>query len=783
MQQNRVLEIYPTSRALRYSIENLPPQNRLLEKKITISDFISRATIVDDRLFVDQERRTLLLREATKIENFSELGIEREFFNFLKNSQILFKFFEELAVEGVELDRLLEVDIYASYEEHITILKKVLSRYIALLDENGYVDKITMPKLYTINNEYIKGFDKIVLYLEGYLTNFEFELFSKISKLTNLEIELHTNLHNKKMLEKFKSLGFELELDRDYQLDISSSKIVSQKRASNTMGRFRLFASNDRLMQVAFVKRALYELVERGVDPKKIAVITPDSSFATLLKLMDDENNFNLAMGISFTKSEIYRELIALYEWFRDPTLANIYKLKRVGFDLESATKRTKKWGKNLDSSSMSQELESFIKGKSDQEAEIYQEELHNFKRLFPSFEDRPFIRVLHLFITRLQQRSIDDVTGGKVTVMEVLESRGVAFDGVVVVDFNEGTVPTKSKKDLFLSSGIRALASLPTPSDRENLQKYYYKRLFERAKHIYISYVEDEQNSPSRFIEELKIKQEREKPNELYHDILFQKATQREPYIPESIKLEYDFTKVELSASRLKTFLECPRKYYFRYIRGFKEATLPTDIKDEKDMGNLLHLVLKDIYTKKSFYDDGDELYIDIQRALYRQSESDMIFRYHVDIWLERLKQFAINEVERFGRGYRVEHCEKRLTCEYNGFKLVGTIDRIDRLDGRVSVIDYKSGNIPDVSLNKSVDFQLQFYHLLASTLGDVEGCYYYELKSAKLKEDSKFDQKMSLLGEKLALLKEREFDFYMTEDKTVCKYCPYNKLCMRSA
>ena len=47
------------------------------------------------------------------------------------------------------------------------------------------------------------------------------------------------------------------------------------------------------------------------------------------------------------------------------------------------------------------------------------------------------------------------------------------------------------SLKDKFLSTKVKYLANLPTKIDRENLQKYYYKRLIDSSKNIFISYVE----------------------------------------------------------------------------------------------------------------------------------------------------------------------------------------------------------------------------------------------------------------------------------------------------
>ncbi len=142
-----------------------------------------------------------------------------------------------------------------------------------------------------------------------------------------------------------------------------------------------------------------------------------------------------------------------------------------------------------------------------DEECEIFKEELYKFEALLNRLEKLEFQKAFRIFLSRLGSKSIDDVKGGKVTVMGVLESRGVSFEGVIVVDFNDEFVPKRNSKDIFLNSQIRALAKLPTKSDRENLQRYYYYKLFSQAKEVAISFIEDEQNFASRFLEELNIK------------------------------------------------------------------------------------------------------------------------------------------------------------------------------------------------------------------------------------------------------------------------------------
>ena len=73
-------------------------------------------------------------------------------------------------------------------------------------------------------------------------------------------------------------------------------------------------------------------------------------------------------------------------------------------------------------------------------------------------------------------------------------------IDFISTIDY----IPKKSIKDKFLSTKIKQMTKLPTSFDRELLQKYYYKRLIESSKNIFISYVNSDSNQISRFANEL---------------------------------------------------------------------------------------------------------------------------------------------------------------------------------------------------------------------------------------------------------------------------------------
>ncbi len=777
------LVIYPTSRAIRTRIQSELKTDALLPKIISIGEFEKKVVVVENRTFIDQDTRTQILNEASAFSTFKKLHIEREFFTFLKNSKFLFSFFDELSVELVDIKTLDTYDTYASYAEHIEILETLLEKYKQLLNEKNYVDKITLPSLYKINHAYLSTFEEIELHLEGYLNSFEFNLMLEIAKIVPFKIQLRTNNFNTKMVQKFKELGIELENQHDYIIDLSQKSIVSSIKNLDNKENFITLSCENQITQVAFIKKKVYDYINLGILPKDIAVILPSGSFTKLLDLFDDENNFNFAMGFSYKTTPLYQKLSAQYDYFTDRDLEGKHRLQRHEVDIEGLKKSYERWNKKLSVEELQTMFDSLVEDKDDEATLIYNEELHLFSKLFKNLKHQPFHKLLHLFLNRLSARTIDDTRGGKITILEVLETRGVSFEAVIIVDFNEGVVPLSSQKDMFLSSELRYLAGLPTSMDRENLQKYYYQRVFDHAKEVSISYVEDEQNQPSRFLDELKIPKNSKKVSEL-DSILFDTHRPKIHYQREDLRLEYDFSKINLSSTALKTYLDCKRSYYFKYIRKLEAVEIPKEQNSDRIIGILLHDALKSAYEKKDAYFDENELQFEIQSYLYQESENQANLRFLVDLWLEKLKPFISWEVKRAKDGYKVKYIEEKFTIKHDGFTLSGQIDRVDQKGNYLEVIDYKSGKIPKDSqktLENSSNFQLQFYHLLASQKGEVLQSYYYDLNNGNLVEDNFFDTKLDILYQKLEDLKDNEHNFTMTDDMKKCTYCPYIKICDR--
>lgn len=791
---NTTTIVLPSARAIRSKQVSIEDETLFLPNYITMSDLISKLCVVKDFSFIDNDTRNILLLEASNFQNFSKLQIQRNFFTFVKNSSYIFNFFQELSAEMFDINDLDKSDIYAEYEEHISILQELYTRYEQICIEKKLLDKIFLPKYYKFNEYYVKKLPHIIIHVDGYLTNFEFELLRQCSDYTKVDIVISTSEFNTKMQKKFLELGIELEDGYEYTISLNTLQILSYNKSHNTL-HMNCESLSETLLQVVFIKQKIYEYIKIGIEPAKIAVILPDESFAPILRTFDDKLNFNFAMGEEFSNTKIYTKLNSTCQAIEQDSKENIHRLQRAGEDFYNELSAN--YYKNSTEVDLVLMLRGYCEGfENKTEVKIFQEELYSFEKILKHMQDMNVKSVLMMFLQRLAQRSIDDVRGGKITVMGVLETRNVEFESVIIVDFSDKHVPKKSDKDMFLNTKIREIAKLPTMSDRENLQKHYYKMLLSRSKHVAIAYVDSQESKQSRFLKQLHIK-----PSNKYHEIdyaniLFANHTVGKMQEKKIVE-DYSFKDTKLSATKLKTFLTCKRKFYYMYVKQIQHHEIPKDMPREYEIGNDVHNALKELYSKKNSYFSLEELRKDLHYELDTACGNSELEKYLIALQKRKMEEFCKNEVQRFEAGWHVEMCEKSFEIEFAGITLVGQIDRIDKRGNELEVLDYKTGAYPIYTaknVSEATDFQLEFYYLLANQLGNVVacavsgseevllGCGYYDLKESKIVSEIFLKEKIDLLQSHVKdLLAIEDVDFSKCDDIKNCIYCEYKTICGR--
>lgn len=768
--------VYPTSRCIREAIAE--SAESFLPHMMSMGEFLSRAYVSVGKITPDEDLRLLAMHEASDFSAFAALNIERNFFSFIQNSEYLFRFYEELSSEQVSLDTLQSVDVYGEYEEHIAILKRLRERYGEICEREGWADRIFNSENTLIQHDFLRNYETITVVVEGYLSRYEITLLRECAEHLDVVLHYNTTPYNRKMTARLAEMGFELNEGREYRLSLRYICILSDKpQVSNRSLTCEVFPT--RLSQIGFIKATVESFVDEGIEPEKIAVVLPDEEAAQMLELFDDEGNFNFAMGRAFSQTSLYIEIESIMLFLDEASVLNRERIRKIKTD-------TVEWFRMHYSKPFQihhlEEMIGLWEASDEITLESVRDELQKMRHLSHALEKMDFKAVLRIFMNRLRQRSIDDVQGGKITVMGVLETRGVVFDGVIVIDFNEGYVPHKSEKDLFLNTKTREYAGLPSTQDRESLQKHYYTMLFNRAKKVAIGCVQNAESVPSRFLLQLGIKSISARYR--YDEVLFDTPSFQERPLRE-YESEYDFTAYPLSASGIKTFLSCKRQFYYRYIDHIKDHELPRDLSQEKDIGNVLHSVMERVFRSQSHFDSASAIQDSFRLNWEESPHEDPLERHMRRLWMDKLGPFYQNEASRFVSGSRVLYTEKELSTEVEGITLTGRIDRIDEIEGLLEVIDYKSGKYPDIDKEpkeSDVDYQLSVYALLASELGKVVRCGYYDLGRGELKSEQFLEAKIARLREILREMgSQKRWKWDMCEDLSRCRYCPYAYLCSR--
>lgn len=776
------LLVFPTSRAIRDYISKQKSNNTLLPFILTIDEFLKKSISLSNLKYCEEEHRVLFLNEAIKNIDIKKLGISDNFTKFLKQSDYIYRFFLELASEKVEIEEIQNVDTYDFYLEHLEILKAIKKKYIEILENNSYVDKINLDKHYEINENFLDKFQDIELHFEGYFTKVEFEIVEKISQKIDTKIIFYSNSYNQRSLEVFKNLNINLKIDYKYKIDLTNKIIIDEEEIKSLLESYEIKGFSSRLNQIAYIKSCIEKSVLNGVNPKDIALVLPDESFVSSIELFDDERYFNYAMGKSIKNKELYQISNAIYLYLSEDEEKNISNISYLKIDKEFIDKSIKPFWNKVTNKELFVSITDFIKQKEKniELIEKYDELLYKLNITLFSNENKILLKdVYKIFLQKLSSITLDDINSGKITVLGLLETRAVSFDTVIVCDFNESYIPKISVKDKFLSTRLKQLANLPTQFDRESLQKYYYKRLISSSKNVFISYVNSETNQISRFANELFEKNIATDTNDsFYKHILYD--NHKISYFDEDIISKIDLTKFIWSATSFKNFLECKRRFYLQYILKINEHTISLKPKGY-ELGDIIHSILEDYYSK----DNKNS----IEELFLKYKSSNPFLTLDLEVWKKKLLNFYEFDKQRL-KNREIIMIEKEFNCSFNNINIKGIIDRVDKFEDNYEVIDYKTSSTLSVdtlkTYEKSVDFQLEFYHIALQQLFKNSNikAFYYDLNECLLKEEIAIQEKLELLSSKFDELKElskNEISFLKCEDKSNCLYCAYKIICNR--
>ncbi|GAB6074498.1 PD-(D/E)XK nuclease family protein [Nautilia lithotrophica] len=717
-----ILKVFSTKREIREYIKT--HNNTFLPKLITIGEFLDKCIVVKGASLIDTDLKKIYLYKALEKVEIEKLGFRKDFLNFFKNSEFVLSFFNEIFLEKRNIEEIELADTYLEYSDHLEVLKNLYYEYKNLLEKDGLYDKTTI-KEYEINRKFFEDIQKVEIHLSGYLPKFDLEIIKQLP--CSVEVNFRVTPYNKVLIRKmfgdFKEGEYKYDLHKNSVLEFTPLK---------KLGTIEVEHFSSRINEANFVFASIEEMIQSGIKPENIAIILPDEGFSEYLKILDIHNNLNFAMGESFIKSNIFIMLEAIYKYITEKDPVSLKKAKNKIEEFEKLK-------------SFNDVLEFVLKNSSMRERKILDEEIYKISKL-EELKNFSKDEILHFLLERFKNLTFDDVKGGKVTAMGVLESRGMKYEGVVIVDFNDDYVPNVSDKDYFLNSAIRKKANLPTRKDKEALQKNYYYNILLNAKKVKIAYVKNEEKEPSRFLYELGL-DFGENKDEYYSEAVYKVSK------PEFYEYEETFEKPEiLTPTKLKTLLECPMKYYFSYVLNIKNE-------DEKEyFGSRFHNVLQEVLKQKP--SSPKEYFEMIMENLLQNTSKKEYFEIKSG-WEEKIKKFAYRDYEEL-----TDKIYTEINLPSKNFKNFILQARADRIIGN-KIYDYKTSSNQDYLKDLT---QAEFYKYLMPE----SEIYFWDINKAELIPVNPDPKK---LEEKIQSI---EYKTKRSENRDKCKFCEYRFACL---
>ncbi|MEJ1239359.1 PD-(D/E)XK nuclease family protein [Chryseolinea sp. T2] len=430
--------------------------------------------------------------------------------------------------------------------------------------------------------------------------------------------------------------------------------------------------------------------------------------------------------------------------------------------------------------------------------------------------------------------------------VMGMLETRNLDFKNVFMLSLNEGSLPASAQKGSYIPFNIRKAYGLPTVEHQDAIYSYLFYRVLQRADNIYLFYNSETdvlgQGEMSRYLQQIIYESGIPMSRAVLHNSIRPSpinpiTIQKSPAIRETLLKMNEGNEYSqgISPSALNTYIECRLRFYLRYVARVREADEVEEDLDARILGNFLHEVMEHLYNEiveqkgnrivqrediEKAHGRIDKLIDAVFIRAYRLDPEQrvdyagqrIVVREVVRSFVGRIllndkaySPFILEATEQGGFLYRVELSGTNTTV-----KVSGKIDRIDRKDNVVRIIDYKTGKDQldfdsveslfsrDARRNKAA-FQTLLYALLYHTnkpgterllaglinrINLFDRNFQFGFRMGKdYVEDARdlFPEFKARLAETLHELYVSDTPFDQTTNTDTCKFCEFNELCYR--
>lgn len=317
--------------------------------------------------------------------------------------------------------------------------------------------------------------------------------------------------------------------------------------------------------------------------------------------------------------------------------------------------------------------------------------------------------------------------------VMGVLETRNLDFRHLVLLSVNEGQLPKSGGDSSFIPYNLRKAFGMTTIEHKIAVYAYYFYRLLQRAERITLMYNTSSdglnRGEWSRFMLQFLI----EWPHPITRQFLEAGQSpqgtspitvEKTPDVMRRMQSLFDVRanpKAKFSPSALNYYLDCPLKFYYRYVAGLSAPDEVSAEIDSATFGSIFHYAAEHIY--KDLTTHGKVINKEALETLLR---NEVKLQDYVDTAFKKLffnvpqnEKPEYNGVQLINSAVIARYLKQLLQNDlrYAPFTFIasemevdepidiqtpkgviksrigGIIDRMDSKDGTLRIVDYKTG------------------------------------------------------------------------------------------
>lgn len=321
--------------------------------------------------------------------------------------------------------------------------------------------------------------------------------------------------------------------------------------------------------------------------------------------------------------------------------------------------------------------------------------------------------------------------------VMGVLETRNLDFRHLVLLSVNEGQLPKSGGDSSFIPYNLRKAFGMTIIEHKIAVYAYYFYRLLQRAERITLMYNTSSdglnRGEWSRFMLQFLI----EWPHPITRQFLEAGQSpqgtspitvEKTPDVMRRMQSLFDVranSKAKFSPSALNYYLDCPLKFYYRYVAGLSAPDEVSAEIDSATFGSIFHYAAEHIY--KDLTTHGKVINKEALETLLR---NEVKLQDYVDTAFKKLffnvpqnEKPEYNGVQLINSAVIARYLKQLLQNDlrYAPFTFIasemevdepidiqtpkgviksrigGIIDRMDSKDGTLRIVDYKTGGDAD--------------------------------------------------------------------------------------